>query len=51
MNDIILRDCGSVGWLGLVEQKGVELYRTGKHYASVFDCLNRVQEWIEENQK
>jgi hypothetical protein len=46
VNDIILRDCGSVGWLGVVERRGKELYRTGKHHPFAVDALEAVQEWL-----
>jgi hypothetical protein len=46
--DIILRHCGSVGWLGIVEENGVETYRTGKHHPCKFAALAAVDYWIEQ---
>ena len=49
--DIVLRNCGAVGWLGILRDEfGNELYRTGKHYPFAVDALQRVQDWIVEQE-
>lgn len=47
--DTILRDCGSVGWLGILVKDGKEIYRTGKHYMMQLDCLFAVNKWKDKN--
>ena len=42
MKDIILRDCGRVGWLGIIEQDGKEVYRTGKHHSSYLTAMDAI---------
>jgi DNA repair exonuclease SbcCD ATPase subunit len=50
--DIILRNCGTVGWLGLfIDKSGKELFRTGKHTASADAALTKVKAWIDEQKK
>lgn len=50
MRDIILRDCGSVGWLGIVkDENGNEVYRTGKHHPSHLIALAATMGWLEEH--
>lgn len=45
--DIVLRNCGAAGWLGLfIDEFGAELYRTGKHWQSSKDALTMVQLWM-----
>lgn len=45
--DIVLRNCGCVGWLGiLIDEFGNEIYRTGKHWPSSKDALTKVQLFI-----
>lgn len=53
MYDIILRYCGSVGWLGMVQEVGSEheLYRTGAHHQTREMVLQRCDEWIEKQKE
>lgn len=44
--DIILRDCGRVGWLGIVMVNGSETYRTGKHHLNKESVLYAVDSWL-----
>jgi hypothetical protein len=51
--DIVLRNCGSVGWLGILIEEItpgniVETYRTGKHHPCAFTALAAVDYWIEK---
>ena len=48
--DIILRQCGPVGWLGIQMKDGEELYRTGRHFMFAVDALDAVQDWISDHQ-
>lgn len=41
--DIILRNCGAVGWLGIYGE-----YRTGKHFTTATLALNQVLKYINE---
>lgn len=42
-----LRNCGAVGWLGiLTDEYGEEVYRTGTHYATATLALSKVQDII-----
>ena len=43
MTDIILRDCGSVGWLALIIEEGAEVYRTGIHYPTATEALEKAE--------
>ena len=46
--DIVLRYCGSVGWLGIIiNEKGEESYRTGRHHKNRAMALRRCDEWLE----
>ena len=49
MIDIILRDCGGVGWLGILMKDGEEIYRTGKHHMMQLDALMAVNRWKDKN--
>lgn len=49
--DIILRDCGRTGWIGIVTVKDKEQYRTGKHYPYKDECLCAVNEWLNEREE
>lgn len=45
--DIILRFCGSVGWLGILDRhNGGELYRTGNHLRSASLALKAVEKHL-----
>lgn len=47
--DIILRDCGKVGWLGILKDPlGREIYRTGNHQPTAGEALAKVKAWIGE---
>jgi hypothetical protein len=48
--DIILRDCGRVGWLGIIEQDGKELYRTGSHWPNPTAAYERVCRWLDDKE-
>jgi hypothetical protein len=43
--DTIIRDCGRVGYLGIIEQAGKEVYRTGKHHPTEAAALQAVEKW------
>ena len=47
--DIVLRNCGAVGWLGLLMIDGKEIYRTGNHHRTKLLALGAVEDWIEVN--
>ena len=40
MTEIIIRDCGSVGWLPIIKIEGKEVYR-GEHEKNRLDALER----------
>lgn len=42
MYDIIVRDCGAVGFLGILTVNEVEIYRTGVHFDTAIKAFNRV---------
>lgn len=44
--DITLRNCGAVGWLGILVRDGKEVFRTGKHWPTAEEALTAVQLWI-----
>jgi len=43
MEEIVLRYCGAVGWLGLLMVEDVEFYRTGNHCKTAREALERVE--------
>lgn len=43
MTDIILRDCGNAGWLAIIIREGTEVYRTGRHYPTAEEALERAE--------
>lgn len=49
MKDIVLRCVPHYGWLGIVQQDGEELYRTGGFYSdpesALAACLARPELW------
>jgi len=47
--DIVLRYCGSYGWLGILMKDDVEVYRTGIHHKRKEMAIRRVGEWIAKN--
>lgn len=47
MTDIILRDCGRVGWLPIIERDGKEIYR-GEHQDSAHRAMMMAEEWLDE---
>lgn len=49
MRDVILRDCGGAGWLGILIMDGVEVHRTGKHWAMQADALMAVNRWSDKH--
>ncbi len=49
--DIIVRYCGSVGWLGILMVNDKEVYRTGKHQTSAAKSLEAVEQYIAKKYK
>lgn len=43
---IVLRDCGSVGHLGIVLKNGKEVYRTGKHWPTPEEASRKCIEML-----
>ena len=43
--DIIIRYCGRVGYLGIIEKAGKEVYRTWNHHRTAEEALQSVEEW------
>ena len=50
MKDYIIRNCGKIGFLGILEIDGVETYRTGMHHAAAVEALLKVQLWDANHQ-
>ena len=50
LKQIVLTDCGKVGWLGMYMLDGRELYRTGAHQCDEFAAMLRVIEWAADNE-
>lgn len=47
--DIVLRNSGAVGWLGLlIDEFGNEIYRTGKHWPCANDAFTQVKLWAQK---
>lgn len=49
--DFIIRDCGSIGYLGIIEINGKEVYRTGKHQRTKLLALAAMEDWYEQSEK
>lgn len=47
MTDIILRDCGRVGWLPIIERDSKEIFR-GEHQAYAHEALESAERFIDE---
>ncbi len=43
--DINIRDCGRVGYLGIIAMVGREIYRTGEHHPTAAAALQAVEKW------
>ena len=52
MIDFIVRDCGAVGYLGIVVDLGTntELWRSGSHFQTLNDAFNgAVEAWVTDS--
>ena len=48
--EIVIRDCGRVGWLGIVMRGKYELYRTGIHYPQAMNAFYKCCQWMDDNE-